>query len=76
MHVVRELVRHDDFDFVVRMFGQQRIRQQNPASAPDAGQRGVRLPGAVADVPLEHTEHLCAGSFRQRHEALRERRAL
>ena len=65
MHVVRELVRQDHLDFVVRVLRQQRIRQQDPPRAAEAGERGIRLPGAVAQSPLEDTEHARPGAIGQ-----------
>jgi hypothetical protein len=59
--VVRHLVRQDDLDLVVRVVGQQRVRQQDPAGAARADQRGVRPPRLLAQPPLEHAQHGHAG---------------
>ena len=37
VHVVGELVRQDDLDFIIGVFCQQRIRQENPPGPAKAG---------------------------------------
>ena len=76
MHVMRELVREDDLDFIVRVFGQQRVRDDDAPRLPDARQRRVRFLRLVAEPPLEHAHHACAGAFGQRHQPLHQRLAI
>ena len=76
VHVVRELVREDNLDFVVRVFGQQRIRDDDAPCLPDAGQRRIRFFGLVAQPPLEDAHHPRARAIGQRDETLHERLAI
>ena len=71
--VMRELVRQDHFDLVIRVLGQQRVGQEDAPRAPDAGQRGVRLLGAIAEPPFEDAGDARPGPVGQGHEPIAER---
>ncbi len=76
MHMVRELVREDDLDFIFRIIRQQRIGQQDAPRLAQAGQRRVGLPRVVAQHPLEHADDVGARAGRERHQPIDQRRAI
>ena len=74
MHVVREFVGEDHFDFLVRIRGEHRVGHQNPARRADPGQRGVGLLGLVAEAPLVRAEHARAGTLGKGEQSRAQRR--
>ena len=73
MFVVRHLVGKHDFDFVFGEPGQQRVAQNDPFGATEAGKCGVRLLRFLAHVHPVYAEHLRPDSLRQHREFLFER---
>ena len=70
MNVMRQLVRQDYLDLVVRVLGQQRVGQQNPARPADSRKRSICLSRSVAELPLEYTEDASARPLRQCNEPI------
>ena len=63
-HVVANLMGEDDFDFVGRESGQQRIAEQYAARAAQAGQHGVGLDRLVAKIHTIDAFDRQAGALR------------
>ena len=76
VHVVGQLVRHDDLDLVVAVVGQQGVRQQHAARRADADQGRVRPRGIGAQAPLVNADRGRAGTPDERLETPPQRRAL
>ncbi len=60
VHVMRELVREDDFDFLVGVLGQHRVGDEDAPRGAEPRERRVRLAGFLAQSPFIRAKHLCA----------------
>jgi hypothetical protein len=72
VYVVRQLVGQDHFDLVVRIVSEQRIGQEDPSRSSESGQCGVRLSCAIAEAPLERSEHRRTGTIGERRQPRRQ----
>ena len=68
VHVMRQLVRQHDLDFVVRILGQHRVGHQDPPRAADAGERRVRLLRLLAESPFVRAEDARARALGEREQ--------
>ena len=73
---MRELVRQDDLDFVVRVVGEHRVGHEDPPRRAEPRERGVRLLGLVAQAPLVRAEHARARPLGERQQPRAQRIAI
>ena len=76
VHVMRELVRQDDLDLLVGVFGEHRVRHEDPPRRAEAGQRRIGFLGLVGEAPLVRAEHARTRAFGERQQPRAQRVAI
>ena len=71
--VVSDLVRKDDFDFLLRVLLQHGVGDEDPACGAETGQRRVRLARLLAEPPLVRAEDPGPAALGEPEETLPER---
>ena len=57
VHMVSQLMGQHDFNLIVRVVGQERVRHKNSSGAEESNERRVGMSGLLGEAPLVDAEH-------------------